>query len=67
MDLTAPTPKLTVQATMVCGSPRVAKTVKHVPEQGRKAGTVQAVSTEPSIGPEGGVGVVVHLSTTRKK
>jgi hypothetical protein len=45
----------------------VAKTVEHIPEQGQKAGTVQPVVTEPSIGPEGGIGVVIHLSETRKK
>jgi hypothetical protein len=67
VDLTASTPELTVWATMVRGSPCVAETVKHVPEQGRKAGTVQPIATEPSIGLEGGIGVVVHLSRTRKK
>jgi hypothetical protein len=67
VDLTASTPKLMARATMVHRSPRVAKTMKHVPEQGRKAGTVQPVATEPSTGPEGGVGVVVYLSTIRKK
>jgi hypothetical protein len=41
--------------------------VKHDPEQGREAETVQPITTEPSVGPEGGVGIVIHLSTTRKK
>jgi hypothetical protein len=36
--------------------------VKHILEQGRKAGTVQPITTEPSVGPEGGVRVVIHLS-----
>jgi hypothetical protein len=29
--------------------------VEHVPEQGRKAWTVQPFTTEPSVGPEGGI------------
>jgi hypothetical protein len=66
MDLAASRPKLMVQVTTVHGSPRVAKTVKHIPEQGQKAGTVQPVAMKPSIAPEGGVGVVIHLSETRK-
>jgi hypothetical protein len=37
-DLTTSTPELTVWATTVRGSPRVAKAVQHVPEQGREAG-----------------------------
>jgi hypothetical protein len=56
VDLTTSTPKLTVRVTMVRRSPRVAEMVKHVPEQGQKVGTVQHVATEPSVGPEGGVG-----------
>jgi hypothetical protein len=32
-----------------------------------KTGVVQPVATEPSIGSEGGIGVVIHLSKTRKK
>jgi hypothetical protein len=40
VDLTASTAKLMVRAAMVCGSPRVAKTVEHVPEQSQKAGIV---------------------------
>jgi hypothetical protein len=67
MDLAAPQPKLTVQATTVCGNPYVAKAVKHVPEQGWKTGAVQPVTTEPSVGSVGGVGVVVHLSKTWEK
>jgi hypothetical protein len=67
VDLTASTPGITLQVTTVRGSPCVAETVKHIPEQGRKARTVQPVTTEPSVGPEGGVGVVIYLSTTRKK
>jgi hypothetical protein len=67
MDLAAPQPKLTVQAAMVCGKPRVAETVQHVSEQGGKPGVVQPVTTEPSVGSEGGVGVVIHLSKTREK
>jgi hypothetical protein len=38
VDLATFTPKLTVRVTTVHESPRVAKTVKHVPEQDRKAG-----------------------------
>jgi hypothetical protein len=67
MDRKESMPELTVRATTVCGSPLVAETVKHIPEQGRKAGMVQPIATEPSVGPKGGVGVVIHLSTTRKK
>jgi hypothetical protein len=67
MDLKASMPELLVRATAVRGNPLVVKTVKHIPEQGRKAGTVQPIVTEPSVGLEGGVGVVIHLSTTRKK
>jgi hypothetical protein len=67
VDLKASTPKLTVWVTMVCGSPGVAEMVKHVWEQGQKAETVQPIAAETSVGPEGGIGVVVHLSTTRKK
>jgi hypothetical protein len=40
VNLTALTSELTVWVTTVHGSPCVAKTVKHVPEQGWKAGTV---------------------------
>jgi hypothetical protein len=49
---------------MVHRNPQVAKTVQHVPEQGGKIEAVQPVTTEPSIGSEGGIGVVTHLSNT---
>jgi hypothetical protein len=67
MDLAASTPELMVRATTVRGSPRVAKTVQHVPEQGRKPRMVHPIAAVPSISSKGGVGVVVHLSKTRKK
>jgi hypothetical protein len=67
MDLTTSTPEVTVRATTIHGSPCVAEMVEHVPEQDRKVRTVKPVTTEPSVGPEGGVGVVVHLSKTSKK
>jgi hypothetical protein len=67
MDLAAPMPELTVWATTICGSRHVAKMVQHVLEQGGKAGAVQPIATEPSVGSKGGVGVVVHLSKTREK
>jgi hypothetical protein len=67
VDLTTSTPELTVQAAMVRGSPHVAKTVQHVPKQGRKVGTVQPIATKTSNGPEGDVGVLVHLSKTKEK
>jgi hypothetical protein len=52
---------------MVRGSPRVAKAVQHVPEQGGKTGVVQPVAMELFVGSEGGVGVVVHQSKIGKK
>jgi hypothetical protein len=67
MDLAAPQPKLTLRATMVCGKPRIAKMVQHVPEHGGKPGAVQPVATEPFVGSKGGIGVVIHLSKTREK
>jgi hypothetical protein len=67
VDLTASMPELMVRTATVCGSPRVAEMVEHVPEQSQKAGTVQPITTEPSIDLEGGIGVVIHLSKTRKK
>jgi hypothetical protein len=67
VDLAASTSELTVRVATVRGSPRVAETVQHVLEQGQKAGTVQPIAPKPSVGPEGGVGVVVHLSKTREK
>jgi hypothetical protein len=67
VDLTASTPELTVQVTMVRGSPCVAKVVQHVPEQGGKTRAVQPITTESSVDSKGGIGVVVHLSKTREK
>jgi hypothetical protein len=67
VDLAASTPEFTVWATMVRGSPHVAEMVEHVPELGWKARMEQPIIMEPSISPKGGVGVVVHLSKTRKK
>jgi hypothetical protein len=62
MDLAAPQPELTVQMAMVHGKTRVAEAVQHVPKQGGKPGAVQPVTTEPSVGSKGGVGVAIHLS-----
>jgi hypothetical protein len=67
MDLAAPQHELMVWTATVRGEPRVAEAVQHVPEQGGKPGAVQPVTTEPSIGSKGGVGVVIHLSETRGK
>jgi hypothetical protein len=67
VDLAVPQPKLTVWAATVRGKPHVAKTVQHVPEQGGKPRAVQPITTEPSVGSKGGVGVVIHLSKTREK
>jgi hypothetical protein len=67
MDLVAPQPKLMVRMATVRGEPRVAEAMQHVPEQGGKPGAVQPVTTEPSVGSKGGVGVVIHLSKTREK
>jgi hypothetical protein len=47
---------------MVRGKPRVAEAVQHVLKQGGKPSAVQPITTEPSIGSKGGVGVVIHLS-----
>jgi hypothetical protein len=58
--------KLTVRAATIRESPRVTEMVQHVSEQGRKLGTVQPIATVPSVGSEGGVGVVVHLSKKHK-
>jgi hypothetical protein len=66
VDLAASTPELMVRAATVRGSPRVAETVQHVSKQGQKAGMVQPVAPKPSIGPEGGIGAVIHLSETRE-
>jgi hypothetical protein len=67
IDLVVPQPELTVRMTTVRGKPHVAEAVQHVPKQGGKPGVVQPVTTEPSIGFKGGVGVVIHLSKTREK
>jgi hypothetical protein len=67
MDLAAPKPKLTVRATTVCRNPRVAKMMQHVPEQGRETETMQPITMKPSVGSEGGIRVVIHLSKTREK
>jgi hypothetical protein len=53
--------------TTVRGKPCVAEMVQHVPKQGWKPGAVQPVTTEPSVGSKGGIGVVIHLSKTREK
>jgi hypothetical protein len=66
VDVIASMSKLTVQASTVGGSPRVAKAVQHVPEQGRKAGTVQPIAMEPTVGSNGDVGVVIHPSVKKK-
>jgi hypothetical protein len=65
MDLSAPQSELTVRAAVICGKPRVAEAVQHIPEKGGKPGAVQPITTEPSIGFKGGVGVVIHLLKTR--
>jgi hypothetical protein len=67
MDFAAPKPELMVRVATVHGNPRVAKAVQHIPEQGGKTGALQPVTMEPSVGSEGGVGVVVHLLKTREK
>jgi hypothetical protein len=67
MDLAAPQPELAVWTAMVHGKTRVAEAVQHVLNQGRKPRAVQPVTTEPSVGSKGGVGVVIHLSKTREK
>jgi hypothetical protein len=67
MDLAAPQPELMVRTDTICGKSCVAKAVQHVPEQGGKPATVQPVATKPSVGSQGGVGVVIHLSKIREK
>jgi hypothetical protein len=52
MDLTAPQLELMVRTTT---------------EQGEKPGAVQPITTEPSVGSKGGIGVVIHLLKTREK
>jgi hypothetical protein len=41
--------------------------VQRIPEQGGKTGAVQPVTMEPSVGSEGGVELVIHLSKKREK
>jgi hypothetical protein len=67
MDLAAPQPELMVRAAAVRGKPRVAEVVQHIPKRGGKPRAVQPVTTEPSVGSKGGVGVVIHLSKSREK
>jgi hypothetical protein len=67
MDLAASQPELTVRTATVRGKTRVAEAVQHVLKQGRKPGAVQPITTEPSVGSKGGIGVVIHLSKTREK
>jgi hypothetical protein len=67
MDLAAPQPELTVWTAMLCRYPHIAKVVQHVPEQGGKIGVVQPITTEPSVGSKGEIGVVIHLLKTREK
>jgi hypothetical protein len=67
IDLAAPQPKLMVRTATVCGEPHVAEAVQHVLEQGGEPGAVQPVTTEPSVGSKGSIGVVIHLSKTREK
>ncbi len=62
MDLAAPQPKLMVRSATVHRKTSVAEAAQHVPKQGGKPGVVQPVTTEPSVGSKGGVGVVIHLS-----
>jgi hypothetical protein len=51
---------LTVWTATVRESPRIAEMVQYVLEQGQETSTVQPVAMKPSIGSEGGVGVVIH-------
>jgi hypothetical protein len=67
MDLAVRQPELMVWAATVCRKPGVDEAVQHIPKQGGKPGVVQPVTTEPSIGSKGGIGVVIHLSKTREK
>jgi hypothetical protein len=67
MDLAVPQPELTVRMATVRGEPRVAEAVQHVSEKGGEPGVEQPITTEPSIGSKGGVGVVIHLSKIREK
>jgi hypothetical protein len=67
MDLATPQPKLMVRVVMVCGKPRVAEAVQHIPEYGGKPGAAQPITTEPSVSSKGGIVVVIHVSETREK
>jgi hypothetical protein len=67
MDLAAPKPELTVWAAAIHGKPCVAETVQHIPEQSGKPEAVQPITTEPSVGSKGDIGVVIYLSDTREK
>jgi hypothetical protein len=67
MDLAAPQPELMVRTAMVRKKNRVAEAVQHISMQGGKPGAVQPVTTEPSVGSKGGIGVVIHLLKTREK
>jgi hypothetical protein len=62
MDLAAHQPELMVRVAVTRWKPRVAKAVQNIPEQGGKPGAVHPVTTEPSIGSKGGIGVVIHQS-----
>jgi hypothetical protein len=65
VDLATSTPELMVRAATVRRISCVAETGQHVPEQGQKAVMVQPITTKPSIDPEGGVGIVAHLSKNK--
>jgi hypothetical protein len=67
MDHAVPLPELTVRAAVIRGKPRVAEAVQHVSEMGGKPGAVQPITTGPSIGSKGGIGVVIHLLEIREK
>jgi hypothetical protein len=67
VDPEASAPELMVQVAVVRGSPRVTELMQHIPEQGRKPGTVYPIATVSSVGSEGDVGLVVHLSKTKEK
>jgi hypothetical protein len=40
--------------------------VQHIPEQGQEIGMVQPIAMKPSVGSEGGIGVVIYLLKTRE-
>jgi hypothetical protein len=67
MDLVVPLPELMVRAGAIRGKPHVAEAVQHISEQGGKPGAVQPVTTEPSVGSKGGIGVAIQLSEIREK